>query len=112
MRLKKSGYPDIKNGIVERLVIGNLGSGVYCEHHGHQESTCNVKLEYGYCDICSTTGPPTQSKHDKWKSLSLTPIPNTCPTLFIILASRSSSGEHIPKTLFSKLQDTLLDEYW
>jgi hypothetical protein len=35
MRLKKSGYPDIKNGVVERVVIGNLGSGVYCEHHGH-----------------------------------------------------------------------------
>ena len=112
MQLKKSGYPEFKNGIVERLVIGNLGSGLFCENHGHQGSTCSVKLENCFCDICSTTGPPTKSKHDKYKGMSLTPIPNTCPTLFIILASRSSSGEHVPNTLYSKLLETLLDSYW
>jgi hypothetical protein len=69
-----------------------------------------VKIENGFCVICSITGPPMQSTHDMWTIGSLHPITTTCPTLLIILASWSSPGARIPPGLFRKLQETILEQ--
>jgi hypothetical protein len=109
--MKQSGFPTVKNGIIQRVAVGKLSQGVQCVHRGHQGLTNNVKLLTGFCKKCTVTGPPMQSTQNAWCIQVLSPIYTPNPTLLIILASRSSNGRSIPSDLFPKLKETISLEY-
>ncbi len=109
--MKQSGFPTVKNGIIQRVAVGKLSQGVQCVHRGHQGSTNNVKLITGFCRKCTKTGPPMHSNQSAWCIFVLKPIKTPNPTLLIILASRSSNGNSIPSDLFPKLKETISLEY-
>jgi hypothetical protein len=111
---KKSGFPQIVDGIVERVAYGKLESGINCVNDGHQEQTNNVQVETGFCPKCARDGKgnaPMKCSHNNWLILYLESILTTCPTLLLIFTSRSSSGQSIASDLFEKLQNTLSTEY-
>ncbi len=105
----KSGFQVINDGVVKKVCINKEPHGIICANDGQFGSYANLDLLELNCSPCLVSGSPFTSTHNKWSLLPLLAIRVTCPALYLILVSRSSSGASINRDVFLKLRKTVVN---
>ncbi|XP_046452609.1 uncharacterized protein LOC124200415 isoform X2 [Daphnia pulex] len=106
---KESGFKIFKNGVISKICVNKEPHGVFCQNDGHLDSAENVTEITEECDPCDEYGPQIKSVSDTWSMAPMRPILATCPILFLVLVSRSSSGASIKEEVFDNLRQTVED---
>ncbi len=104
---RPSGFKIIKNGVIEKICLNKEPHGVFCQNEGHLGSYSNISMISEECDPCNESGAQMKTARGKWSLPPLKPILATCPVLFLVLLSRSSSGATIKQEIYDDLHRTV-----
>jgi hypothetical protein len=106
---RESGYKIFKNGVISKICVNKEPHGVFCQNDGHFGTYEKVSLITEECDPCDEYGPQMKTICDTWSMAPMRPMLATCPVLFLVLVSRSSSGAHIKQEIFDNLRQNVND---
>jgi hypothetical protein len=101
---RASGFKIVKNEVIEKICVNKEQHSVFCQNEGHLGSHSNLLMINEECDPCNESGPKMKTTCDTWSLPPLQPILATCPVLFLVLLSRSSSDAKIKQEVYDDLR--------
>ena len=105
---RQSGFKYGINGYVEGIDFFKEPDGVRFQNPGHLASVNRVNQIKNNCSNCMRSGPVMMARNICWTLPKLVKFRATCPTFFVLLVSRSSKQESIPKSIYENLKKTSL----